>query len=214
MEHNFNEKKTEFFKGEELQVVLTPKYLESKKKAIDMLDSGLYKGLNDSHFWILMNRTKNGKMAYTGLIISHDGMQIVNDSLSEDKKVKPMCFSTPMMSEYEKDCMYLEYRDDEVYEIGEISKSNCQNAYPYAMLFKRCFDRVVRAKAKLYGIYSEAEADEFKQPIDDFNVYEELKKLYNIVEISKILKNYGVEHIEDLSSDIAMKYYENRKVKK
>lgn len=214
MEHNFNEKATEYSTQDhkELPVFKTPKYLESKKKVVEMLESGIYKGLTDNHFWILMNRTKNGKMAYTGLIISHDGMQIINDSLPDDQKVKSVCFSVPIMSEYEKDCMYMYYQDETTMEFGEVSIKNCKHAYPYAMLYKRCFDRVVRAKAKMYGVYSESEAEEFSEKItDEINYHEEIKSLYNVGEIAKILQHYQIERIEDLDLDIAKSYYEGRK---
>lgn len=168
-EHDFGEKAEEFSArdGKKLPVVQLPKYKETKARVIEMLDSGKYKGLNDSHFWILMNRTKSEKMAYSGLIISHDGMKIINDNLPPENKVKAACFSMPIQSEYKKDCMFMYYQDEDTLEFGEISTENCDNKYPYAMLFKRCYDRVVKDKAKMYGVYSEAEADEFVQRLAD-----------------------------------------------
>ena len=74
--YNFGEKKTEYNAklGKEVEVWQSPKYLEAKKKAIETLDSPQYKDvLSEGDFWILMNATKSGKMAYTGLIISHNG---------------------------------------------------------------------------------------------------------------------------------------------
>jgi hypothetical protein len=58
----------------------------------------------------------------------------------------------------------MDYRDkrDGMYEIGEISLKNCKNDYPYAMLLKRTFDRVVKRKAKLSMVYSDSEAGEFR----------------------------------------------------
>lgn len=159
--HNFGENLQEYVNGEYLQVIVSDKYKASRNKAVEMIDSGKYKGLDDSCFWILMNKTKSGKMMYSGLIISHDGMQIINDNLTN--KVNPKCFSEPIKSEYKDNCMYMTYCDDDTKEYGEISKDNCKNEYPYAMLYKRTFDRVVKAKAKMYGIYSEEEADEFKR---------------------------------------------------
>ena len=78
----FNEKEKEYSakQGAEIPVWKSPKYEESKKKAIEMIDSGKY-DLTDGDFWILMNETKNGKMAYTGLIISHNGCLKINDKL-------------------------------------------------------------------------------------------------------------------------------------
>ena len=51
-----------------------------------------------------------------------------------------------------------------IYEVGEVSKSNCTNSYPYAMALKRCMDRVILKSSKLAyaGIYSDSEAEEFR----------------------------------------------------
>ena len=165
--HDFGEKPQEWIKGAFYPTFQSLKYKEVKKKVIELLDSGKYKGLNDSYFWILMHHNKNaGKVSYDGLIISHDGMKIINDNLPAEKQVKAGCFSMPIQSEYQKECMYMYYQDEETIEFGEISTKNCENAYPYAMLFKRTYDRVVKDKAKLYGVYSEEEADEFSRKVD------------------------------------------------
>lgn len=148
----------------EIDVWQSPKYKESKNKAIEMIEDGRY-NLSTADFWILMNRTKTGKMAYTGLIISHNGCLKINDAI--ENKVNPNCFS--LDKEGYKNSLVYTYVDDDVYEVGEFNTDNGKNAYPYAMAFKRCFDRVVLKKSKLAysGIYSEVEADEFKQDIDE-----------------------------------------------
>lgn len=159
----FNEKEFEFVNGEKLEVWQTPKYLESKAKAIEMLKGNF--GLTEGDFWILMNRTKGGKIAYTGLIISHNGCLKINDASTN--KVNPQCFS--LDKEGFNDSLVYTYQDSDTYEVGEVSVANCKNSYPYAMALKRCFDRVVLKKSRLAytGIYSEAEADEFKEPIEE-----------------------------------------------
>ena len=163
MKHNFNEKTQEYYEGQNLPVYQTPKYKEARAKAIEMLESDPYKGvLADGDFWILMNRTKSkDKMMYTGLIISHNGCLKINDVIAN--KVKPEKFSVDING-YNGSLVYT-YQDEEVYEVGEVSPKNCKNDYPYAMAFKRCFDRVVLKKSKLAyaGIYSDSEADEFKE---------------------------------------------------
>ena len=60
-------------------------------------------------------------------------------------------------------------KDQGLYEVGEVTQKNCKNDYPYAMAFKRMFDRVVLKLSKLAysGIYSEAESDSFRDPVDD-----------------------------------------------
>jgi len=158
--YNFGEKEEE----QGLEVWQSPKYRESKKKAIEMIESGKY-DLSEADFWILMNKTRSGEtMAYTGLIISHNGCLKINDKL--DNKVNSKCFS--LDKEGYKNSLVYTYVDDDTYEVGEFNSDNGKNNYPYAMAFKRCFDRVVLKKSKLAyaGIYSEAEADEFKEPVE------------------------------------------------
>lgn len=173
--YNFGEKKTEFNAklGKEVPVWLSPKYLEAKKKAIEALESEAYKNvLSESDFWILMNMTKSGKMAYTGLIISHNGCLKINDALSEEKRFKPSCMSLDKDG-YSGSLVYSYSNDDQgIYEVGEVSAKNCANAYPYAMALKRCMDRVILKNSKLAyaGIYSDSEAEELNnepKPTED-----------------------------------------------
>jgi hypothetical protein len=165
--YNFGEKKTEYNAklGKECEVWQSPKYQEAKKKAIETLESDMYKDvLSESDFWILMNATKSGKMAYTGLIISHNGCLKINDALPVDKRFKPSCV-TLTESGYKGSLVYTYINDDQgIYEVGEVSDKNCSNAYPYAMALKRCMDRVILKSSKLAysGIYSDSEAEEFK----------------------------------------------------
>ena len=159
----FNEKTTEM----NLPVVNTAKYNESKAKAIEMIDSKKY-GLTDGDFWILMNQTKaKDKMLYTGLIISHNGCLKVNDTL--ETKFKPECV-TVNENGYKNSLVFTYCCPEQgVYEVGEVSASNCKNEYPYAMAFKRLFDRVVLKLSKLAysGICSEVEVDEFEEQKPD-----------------------------------------------
>lgn len=165
--YNFGEKKTEYNAklGKECEVFLTPKYNEAKKKAIETLESDMYKGiLSEGDFWILMNATKSGKMAYTGLIISHNGCLKINDVLPADKRFKPSCVQLDKDG-YNGSLVYSYSNDDQgIFEVGEVSLKNCTNSYPYAMALKRCMDRVILKNSKLAysGIYSDSEAEEFK----------------------------------------------------
>jgi hypothetical protein len=209
--YDFGEKEKEG----ELTVWQSPKYLESKEKAIEMINSGKY-NLSTADFWILMNKTKTGKMAYTGLIISHNGCLKINDAI--DNKVIPGNFKID--KEGYKDSLIVSYVDDEVCEFGEVSPSNCKNEYPYAMAFKRCFDRVVLKKSKLAysGIYSDSEADEFReipdetrditnatektrfQKLDLIFKYQEVKNV-NLDEIAKAYKVEDVQRMTDKQLD-------------
>lgn len=164
----FNEKKEEYSKkqGKNIPVWQSPKYIEARDKAIELIESKKY-GLTEGDFWILMNETKTGKMGYSGLIISHNGCLKINDNL--DNKINPDGFSMSIQG-YNNSLIYT-YQDNEVYEVGEVSKDNCTNDYPYAMALKRCFDRAVLKKCKLAyaGVYSDSEAEEFsKKDTDEF----------------------------------------------
>lgn len=171
--YDFGEKEEEYYaKGKiTLPVWQSPKYLYAKKRVIEMLESKEYKDvLTESDFWILMNVTKTNKMSYTGLIISHNGCLKINDTLEAKMKFKPQCLS--LDKDGYKNSLVYSYNCPEqgLYEVGEVSDSNCKNEYPYAMAFKRCFDRVVLKNSKLAyaGVYSDSEADEFqKEDIDN-----------------------------------------------
>ena len=178
--YNFGEKKTENINGKTLPVeFITPKYKEARNKAIELLESDKYKGiLETSDFWILVNTYANKtKVMYSGLIISHDGCLKINDVLDEELKFKPECMT--LDKEGYNGSLVFTYNCPEqgIYEVGEVSKDNCKNDYPYAMALKRCMDRVILKNSKIAysGIYSDSEADEFTKRIDE-DVVEEKPK--------------------------------------
>ena len=93
VEYDFNEKPYEYSKkqNKEIPVWVSPKYTQTRAKAIEVIEK--YDAVDASDFWILMNETKSGKMAYTGLIISHNACLKINDALDEALKFKPECMS-------------------------------------------------------------------------------------------------------------------------
>lgn len=178
--YNFGEKKTENINGKTLPVeFITPKYKEARNKAIELLESDKYKGiLETSDFWILVNTYANKtKAMYSGLIISHDGCLKINDVLDEELKFKPECMT--LDKEGYNGSLVFTYNCPKqgIYEVGEVSKDNCKNDYPYAMALKRCMDRVILKNSKIAysGIYSDSEADEITKRIDE-DVVEEKPK--------------------------------------
>lgn len=178
--YNFGEKKTENINGKTLPVeFIAPKYKEARNKAIELLESDKYKGiLETSDFWILVNTYANKtKAMYSGLIISHDGCLKINDVLDEELKFKPECMT--LDKEGYNGSLVFTYNCPKqgIYEVGEVSKDNCKNNYPYAMALKRCMDRVILKNSKIAysGIYSDSEADEFTKRIDE-DVVEEKPK--------------------------------------
>ena len=214
MNHDFGEKKYE----DNMEVWQTPKYIESRAKAIELIESDQYKGvIKDGDFWILKNKTKSGKIAYTGLIISHNACLKINDILPAEKKFKTDSFS--FTTETFKNGLIGVYKDEDIFEIGEVSVSNCKNEYPYAMVLKRCFDRVVLKKSGIaqWGIYSDSEADEFKEPVEPKNeknietLIKEFRTLYNETEEAKVLEMYMKNSIEELDAEIIERYIDHKK---
>ena len=197
--YNFGEKEVEKVKNkdgqwEEFEVWQTPKFKKAREKAIELIEKDY--GLSEADYWILMNRTGD-KMAYTGLIISHNGCLKINDKL--ENKVNPKCFSID--KEGYANSLVFTYIDDDTYEVGEFSQANCKNGYPYAMAFKRCFDRVVLKKSKLAydGIYSEVEAEEFKenQEKQATETTEELNKHMDLMkQLDKLITNNKLDYDE------------------
>lgn len=222
----FNEKEKEYSnkKGEEIPVFKSPKYEEAKKKAIELINGKQF-DLVEGDFWILMNETKTGKMMYTGLIISHNGCLKINDKIEERLKFKPSCMTLDKEG-YGNSLVYTYINDEQgIYEVGEVSASNCKNAYPYAMALKRCMDRVILKNCKLAysGVYSDSEADEFAskneddgekadKKIDDI----QLKALEGVLEDycnktegadlkalkDNLLKKYGLKKFEDITEKV------------
>ena len=186
----FNEKTTEYSnkQNKEISVFQSPKYIEARNKAIELINSNKY-DLCEGDFWILMNETKTGKMMYSGLIISHNGCLKINDKL--ENKFKTNCVT--LDKEGYKNSLVYTYIDEDVYEIGEVNQSNCKNEYPYAMAFKRCFDRVVLKKSKLAyaGVYSDSEADEFSGK--DIEISSKITKTMEQV-LRDIIINHKIEN--------------------
>ena len=227
----FNEQKEEYStkKGENLPVWQTEKYKSAKKKAIELINKEEY-GLTEADFWILMNETKTGKMQYTGLIISHTGCLKINEKLEENKRFNPESIIVDKEG-YDNTLVYTYINKDQgLYEVGEVSKNNCKNSYPYAMALKRCFDRVVLKNSRLAyeSIYSDSEGadinkenqekEDAEQKIDAIKV-DALRRAiakYKISDevVALILAGYNYAKIEDIEIKNYMYIVDDLKAKK
>lgn len=227
----FNEQTEEYSskKNENIPVWQSPKYVQAKKRAIELIEKKEY-GLTEADFWILMNETKTGKMQYSGLIISHTGCLKINEKLEENKKFNPE--SVTIDKEGYNDTLVYTYINKEqgLYEVGEVSKANCKNSYPYAMALKRCFDRVVLKNSKLAyeSIYSDSEgADITKETTEEIIANEKIseKKVNALKQAIKnnkisssvvklILANYEYAEIEDIEIKNYMNIVNDFKAKK
>ena len=211
MEHKFGEKPNEEIKGQSLPVWQTPKYRQSKQKAIELLESKEYKDvLSDDDFWILKNTIKNGTMvAYSGLIITHDACLKINSVLPKEKRFKPSCLK--IEPEPYKNGLLGTYCDDELYEVGEVSSANCKNDYPYAMVLKRTFDRVVLKKSgiAMWGFYSDSEAEEFKNPMEERVEYvpDENREFINAKDWERLKRAYSKDEIKMMYQELNITSY-------
>lgn len=215
----FNEKEVEIiYEGQtkvELPVWQSPNYISSKEKALEIIKKHKDQ-IHEGDFWILMNKTKSNKMAYTGLIISHNGCLKLNDLAGDKDKFRPECISVDVNG-YNNTLVFTYCCAEQgIYEVGEVNPKNCKNEYPYAMALKRCFDRVVLKISKLAyaGICSDSESDEFTQqtetpgaekpkpitkPISKKQI-EELRKLgFTDERLEKMAKYYKVEDVSQIS---------------
>ena len=191
----FNEQIEEYSakQGKNIPVWQSNKYQQARKKAIEIIDSNKY-GLTEADFWILMNETKTGKMQYSGLIISHTGCLKINDCLSEDKKFNPECVHVDKEG-YEGTLIYTYINKQQgLYEVGEVSKSNCKNSYPYAMAVKRLFDRVVLKNSRLSyeSIYSDSEGADIEKENTEQEEKDELIDDVKINALKKAIKSYKI----------------------
>lgn len=191
----FDEKKEEYSgkQGKNIPVYQSEKYKKAKEKAVKMISEAKW-GLSESDFWILMNETKSGKMQYTGLIISHTGCLKINDALEQDKKFNPECISIDKEG-FENSLVYTySNKVQGLYEVGEVNKSNCKNAYPYAMALKRCFDRVVLKNSRLAyeSIYSDSEGADISKEANEEQQKEDLIDETKVNALKKAIKNYKI----------------------
>lgn len=211
----FNEQTEEWShkQNKKIPVWQSQKYLQAKKRAVELMEKKEY-GLTEADFWILMNETKTGKMQYTGLIISHTGCLKINDKLEDNKKFNPESVIIDKEG-YDNTLVYSYINKEQgLYEVGEVSKSNCKNSYPYAMALKRCFDRVVLKNSRLSyeSIYSDSEGADITKETTEETIAEEkisekkvnaLKQAIKNNKISNsvvkiILANYDYADIEDI----------------
>lgn len=212
----FNENLREYSakQGKEIEVFQSPKYVEARKKAKEIIDSGKY-DLSESDFWILMNETKSGKMMYSGLIISHNGCLKINDRLEDKLKFNPECVQIDKEG-FGNSLVYTYVNKEQgLYEVGEVSKENCKNSYPYAMALKRCFDRVVLKNCRLAyaGVYSDAEADEFQEQLKEVKKEEKMVGDVEINILMALFKSYEEKTKKCSAEDLKKHTLETYKIK-
>lgn len=199
----------------------SPKYLEGKKKAIELIDKTEY-GLTEADFWILKTYSEK-TVTYAGLIISHNGCLKINDKLAAEAKFVPSCVSWVRNGAGD---LVLQYLNDKqgLLEFGEASIKNCTNAYPFAMVLKRLQDRVILKNSKIAfsGIMSEVESEEFKRPerpereeranAENLITEEQIAELEALgCDLKRVAAAYKVTDIREMTSAQAERAIERKK---
>ena len=223
MNYTFGAQKMEYNSkaGANTKTWESPKYLEGKKKAVELIDKTEY-GLTEADFWIL--KTYSAKtVTYAGLIISHNGCLKINDKLAAEAKFVPSCVSWVRNGAGD---LVLQYLNDKqgLLEFGEASIKNCTNAYPFAMVLKRLQDRVILKNSKIAfsGIMSEVESEEFKRP--EREEQEKAAKPANLItdeqiaelealgcDLKRVAAAYKVTDIHEMTSEQAERAIDRKK---
>ena len=219
-EYNFGAQKMEYNSkaGANTKTWESPKYLEGKKKAIELIDKTEY-GLTEADFWILKTYSEK-TVTYAGLIISHNGCLKINDKLAAEAKFVPSCVSWVRNGAGD---LVLQYLNDKqgLLEFGEASIKNCTNAYPFAMVLKRLQDRVILKNSKIAfsGIMSEVESEEFKRPereeqekADNLITEEQIAELEALgCDLKRVAAAYKVTDIHEMTSEQAERAIDRKK---
>lgn len=220
MNYTFGAQKMEYNSkaGANTKTWESPKYLEGKKKAIELINKTEY-GLTEADFWIL--KTYSAKtVTYAGLIISHNGCLKINDKLAAEAKFVPSCVSWVRNGAGD---LVLQYLNDKqgLLEFGEASIKNCTNAYPFAMVLKRLQDRVILKNSKIAfsGIMSEVESEEFKrtereeqEKADNLITDEQIAELEALgCDLKRVAAAYKVTDIHEMTSEQAERAIDRKK---
>lgn len=220
MNYTFGAQKMEYNSkaGANTKTWESPKYLEGKKKAVELIDKTEY-GLTEADFWIL--KTYSAKtVTYAGLIISHNGCLKINDKLAAEAKFVPSCVSWVRNGAGD---LVLQYLNDKqgLLEFGEASIKNCTNAYPFAMVLKRLQDRVILKNSKIAfsGIMSEVESEEFKrteredqEKADNLITDEQIAELEALgCDLKRVAAAYKVTDIHEMTSAQAERAIDRKK---
>lgn len=169
-----------------IPVFFLPSYVEARSYAISLIEKPEY-GLTDSDFWIQKTISSDrSSIYYKSLILSHNGVRKINAGLPAEKQFDPYYLLKPetrnpetgtgeinlvRTSENSYTLTYFAYPDakhsgQQLYMVAEINPYNLSMpSYPFAILQKRLFDRVVLDLSGLGfgGIYGEDEAESFSK---------------------------------------------------
>lgn len=168
-------------------VFLMPSYIEARNAAIILIEKHSEYGLLDSDFWIQKTISSDrSSIYYKTLILSHNGVRKINAGLPAEKQFNPYYLLKPETRNPETGtgeinlvkvgensytltyfaCPDAKHSGQQLYMVAEINPYNMtMPSYPFAILQKRLFDRVVLDNSGLAfgGIYGEDEAESFSK---------------------------------------------------
>ena len=134
---------------------------------------------------------------------------IKHDAVERIAKQEGVIFENPTIVEHSREhcvllgtaVMFTEYNDPdskiEEWTFGEADKkTNCHNNYIFAMAEKRLKDRLTLkiVGAYEYGIYSDTEADAFRQSPAEAKMNQPNCTVYQLKEIEKLLNESAFKH--------------------
>ena len=168
-----------------IPVFFLPSYVEARQAAISLIENHKDYGLTDSDFWIQKTISSDrSSIYYKTLILSHNGVRKINAGMPAEKQFNPYYLLKPQSRNAEtgageinlvktaENSFTLTYfatpdathSGQQLYMVAEINPYNLSMpSYPFAILQKRLFDRVVLDLSGLAygGIYGEDEAESF-----------------------------------------------------
>jgi len=112
-----------------------------------------YPEVNESDFWLLEEKT---------WILKHTGCLKI--ASKEGIILNPSCYEVYFDDHHGNIVLFYNDKEQNIFEISEVSVMNYTGKYPYLIALKRLQDRVILKLSKLaeQGYYSEVEVDEFQ----------------------------------------------------
>ena len=168
-----------------IPVFFLPSYVEARNSAMSLIENHKEYRLAESDFWIQKTLSSDRtSIFYKTLVLSHNGVRKINAGLPAEKQFNPYYLLKPQSRNPEtgtgeinlvktaENSFTLTYfatpdathSGQQLYMVAEINPYNLSMpSYPFAILQKRLFDRVVLDLSGLAygGIYGEDEAESF-----------------------------------------------------
>lgn len=159
------------------------------KKSPEILEFQKTYGITESEMWEVRPGSWAVKHSAIERIVAEQGIKFDRPSVIEANTAERIMVI----------CVFGTLGDRTEWSFGEASPANCKIAYPASIAEKRAKDRVAikLLNATGYAIYSDEEADEFKEPRQNphvtraADVYDEISDDIPTVEVKKMLVKHS-----------------------